>query len=233
MMNASKKLVMWSVFLVTANSGQVSRLRRDYQDELEAFTWSALVATGIAIQDNKIHSRMSEHIFIMNWLTVAKKRKIFSKLIINELDWLITQGTKKNVNAQLKFKIEYLYYTTTGDVTVQNSFFKFTYVIETLRNNGWESFLLSPGRWRKLSDSITASKGNFIFMDDAWLQVCFGPGGQILKSFCIRVSGDADFAKKLFRDNNLPVEFVKSTSNELHFFHFIPDDNVLLTADVD
>lgn len=202
----------------------VSQLRHNYQDELETFTWSALVAVGIAIHDNKIYSKMSEHLFIMNWLATAKKRKVFSKVVANELQWLMDEGKKKSINAQLKFKIEYLYATASGDVTMQNYYFKFTHVIESLRNNGWENFLLTPGKWRDLSESIKVRKGNFIFMDDARLQECFGIQGQILKPFCLRVYGDVEFAKSLFIKNNLPVEFVKHASNEFYYFYFLLDE---------
>lgn len=41
-------------------------------DALENFTWCALVALKTARMDNKIHSSFSEHIFILNWLAVAK-----------------------------------------------------------------------------------------------------------------------------------------------------------------
>lgn len=76
------------------DSGRVSTLRHHYQDDLETFT-GALVAIGIAIKDHKIYSKMSEHLFIMHWLAIAKKRKIFSKSIVSELQWLIDEGRKK------------------------------------------------------------------------------------------------------------------------------------------
>ena len=203
------------------DSGRVSTLRHHYQDDLETFTWSALVAIGIAIKDHKIYSKMSEHLFIMHWLAIAKKRKIFSKSIISELQWLIDEGKKKSINAQLKFKIEYLYATSSGDVTMQNDYFKFTHTIEVLRNNGWESFLLTPEKWQGLHESIKVRKGDFIFMDDARLQECFGVQGEIVKPFCIRVYGDIEFAKLTFIKHNLPVEFVKHISNEFHYFNFL------------
>ena len=187
------------------DSGRVSTLRHHYQDDLETFTWSALVAIGIAIKDHKIYSKMSEHLFIMHWLAIAKKRKIFSKSIVSELQWLIDEGKKKSINAQLKFKIEYLYATS----------------IEVLRNNGWESFLLTPEKWQGLHESIKVRKGDFIFMDDARLQECFGVQGEIVKPFCIRVYGDVEFAKLTFIKHNLPVEFVKHISNEFHYFNFL------------
>lgn len=205
------------------NLGKVSKSRHHYQDELEAFTWSALVAIGIAIQDHKIHSKMSEHIFIMHWLAIAKKRKLFSRSVANELQWLIDEGKKKNINAQLKFKIEYLYATSSGDVTMQNDYFKFTHTIEILRNNGWQNFLLTPEKWRNLHDKIKVRKGNFIFMDDTRLQECFGAQGEIVKPFCIRVYGDVEFAKSTFIKHHLPVEFVKDISNEFHHFQFLTD----------
>lgn len=201
----------------------MSKSRHHYQDELEAFTWSALVAIGIAIQDHKIHSKMSEHIFIMHWLAIAKKRKLFSRSVANELQWLIDEGKKKNINAQLKFKIEYLYATSSGDVTMQNDYFKFTHTIEILRNNGWQNFLLTPEKWRNLHDKIKVRKGNFIFMDDTRLQECFGAQGEIVKPFCIRVYGDVEFAKLTFIKHHLPVEFVKDISNEFHHFQFLTD----------
>ncbi len=203
------------------DSGRVSTLRHHYQDDLETFTWSALVAIGIAIKDHKIYSKMSEHLFIMHWLAIAKKRKIFSKSIVSELQWLIDEGKKKNINAQLKFKIEYLYATSSGDVTMQNDYFKFTHTIEVLSNNGWESFLLTPEKWQGLHESIKVRKGDFIFMDDARLQECFGVQGEIVKPFCIRVYGDVEFAKLTFIKHNLPVEFVKHISNEFHYFNFL------------
>ncbi|BBV32036.1 hypothetical protein STW0522CIT19_35220 [Citrobacter freundii] len=203
--------------------GKVSESRHHYQDELEAFTWSALVAIGIALQDHKIHSKMSEHIFIMHWLAIAKKRKLFSRSVANELQWLIDEGKKKSINAQLKFKIEYLYATSSGDVTMQNDYFKFTHTIEMLRNNGWQNFLLTPEKWRDLHDKIKVRKGNFIFMDDTRLQECFGAQGEIVKPFCIRVYGDVEFAKLTFIKHHLPVEFVKDISNEFHHFQFLTD----------
>ncbi|WP_288626352.1 DUF2913 family protein [uncultured Citrobacter sp.] len=205
------------------NLGKVSKSRHHYQDELEAFTWSALVAIGIALQDHKIHSKMSEHIFIMHWLAIAKKRKLFSRSVANELQWLIDEGKKKSINAQLKFKIEYLYATSSGDVTMQNDYFKFTHTIEMLRNNGWQNFLLTPEKWRGLHDKIKVRKGNFIFMDDTRLQECFGAQGEIVKPFCIRVYGDVEFAKLTFIKHHLPVEFVKDISNEFHHFQFLTD----------
>ena len=203
------------------DSGRVSTLRHHYQYDLETFTWSALVAIGIAIKDHKIYSKMSEHLFIMHWLAIAKKRKIFSKSIVSELQWLIDEGKKKSINAQLKFKIEYLYATSSGDVTMQNDYFKFTHTIEVLRNNGWESFLLTPEKWQGLHESIKVRTGDFIFMDDARLQECFGVQGEIVKPFCIRVYGDVEFAKLTFIKHNLPVEFVKHISNEFHYFNFL------------
>ncbi|HIH1543528.1 TPA: DUF2913 family protein [Salmonella enterica] len=111
------------------------------RDELSKVSWSALVAIGIAKRDNKINSKMAEHLFIMKWLAVAKKRKVFSKSVVKELHWLIDEGKQKSVNANLKFRLEYLYYKSSDDKAMHNSYFKLTRVIEKLKKNGVEKFL--------------------------------------------------------------------------------------------
>lgn len=57
------------------NLATVSKLRHNYQDELETFTWSALVAVGIAIHDHKIYSKMSEHLFYYELVSDSKKEE--------------------------------------------------------------------------------------------------------------------------------------------------------------
>lgn len=40
----------------------------------------------------------------MHWLAIAKKRKIFSKSIVSELQWLIDEGKKKTSMHNLNLK---------------------------------------------------------------------------------------------------------------------------------
>lgn len=84
--------------------------------------------------DNKIHSSFSEHIFIFNCLVVAKKRKLFSKLVAQNIDWLLIEGRSKGVNANLKFKIEYLRSVCCKKLVSQSILFRFTRAPARLKN---------------------------------------------------------------------------------------------------
>ncbi|EDO4742399.1 hypothetical protein GKG82_14000 [Salmonella enterica] len=48
---------------------------------LESFSWAALVAMKMAWRESNITSDFSEHVFIMNWLATARKRKLFPQTI--------------------------------------------------------------------------------------------------------------------------------------------------------
>ncbi|ECG5347896.1 DUF2913 family protein [Salmonella enterica] len=193
------------------------------RDELSKVSWSALVAIGIAKRDNKINSKMAEHLFIMKWLAVAKKRKVFSKSVVKELHWLIDEGKQKSVNANLKFRLEYLYYKSSDDKAMHNSYFKLTRVIEKLKKMGWKSFLLTPKQWGNLCEINQNRNNNHIFMDEVKLQRSFGNFGEITEPFYIRVDGDIDGAKCIFEKYELAISFLENTSDGLCFFHFKPE----------
>ena len=61
------------------DSGRVSTLRHHYQDDLETFTWSALVAIGIAIKDQDLlqNVRASIHYALAGYC--KKKKNIFEE----------------------------------------------------------------------------------------------------------------------------------------------------------
>jgi hypothetical protein len=189
-------------------------------DELSKFSWRALVAIGIAKWDNKINSKMAEHLFIMKWLSMARKRKVFSKSVVKELHWLIDEGKQKSINANLKFRLEYLYYKSSDDKAMHNSYFKLTRIIEKLKKHGWKSFLLTPKQWSNLYEINQKRNNNYIFMDEAQLQRSFGNFGEITEPFYIRVDGDIDGAKCTFKKYELVIDRIENTSDGLCLFHF-------------
>lgn len=54
---------------------------------LESFSWAALVAMKMAWREGNITSDFSEHVFIMNWLATARKRKLFPQTVSSEIDY--------------------------------------------------------------------------------------------------------------------------------------------------
>ncbi|EDU6367818.1 TPA: DUF2913 family protein [Salmonella enterica subsp. houtenae] len=74
---------------------------KDRSEILESFSWAALVAIKMAWQEGKITSDFSEHVFIMNWLATARKRKLFPRSVSSEIDWLISDGRAKGHHTEL------------------------------------------------------------------------------------------------------------------------------------
>lgn len=180
-------------------------------DALENFTWCALVALKIARIDNKIQSSFSEHIFIFNWLVVAKKRKLFSKLVAQDIDWLLMEGRSKGVNANLKFKIEYLCSVCCKKLVSQSVLFRFTRAFEKLKSIGWESYFIALGKWNVLLNVEINTPGNFIYISEQKVRECFGKNGALLCQLNLRVCGDVQTAEQVFNDNGLFLDIEQHT----------------------
>ncbi|WP_262121938.1 DUF2913 family protein [Serratia ficaria] len=69
--------------------------------ELAHFAWCLLVALRIEQQYGKSLSGLLEHLFIMRWLTNAQKRKLFSRSIAPDIHWLLSQGKRYGLGANL------------------------------------------------------------------------------------------------------------------------------------
>lgn len=183
------------------------------------FTWSALVAIKMAWKDKKISSPFTEHMFIMNWLSVAQKKKLFPKNVATDIDWLLSEGRSKGVNARLRFKIEYLRSTCEKENETKSALFRFTRVFELLNLSGWDCFLITVPKWKDISKSEISSPGNFIYVQERKVQECFGKDGGLLCQLKLRVSGDVEMAEHAFRAQDLNVEV--QHIDDLNQFYFI------------
>ncbi|ENA0198861.1 DUF2913 family protein [Salmonella enterica] len=154
---------------------------------------------------------------------MAKKRKLFPKIVASDLDWLLNEGRRKGINANLRFKIEYLKSTCHKDVKTQSLLFRFTHAIETLKEMGWESYLLTSEKWGTLSDGVLDSMGNYIFMEEVKLQNCFGINGELINSFMLRICGNVDVVRSVFETNNVGTEYQSDASGKQHFLCLIPE----------
>ncbi|EBF4234100.1 DUF2913 family protein [Salmonella enterica] len=201
-------------------------------DALEHFTWCALVALKFAEIDNKIHSSFSEHVFIINWLTVAKKRKLFSKLVAQDIDWLLMEGRNKGANANIKFKIEYLRSACCKKLTSQSVFFRFTRAFEKLNSMGWENYFIPLGKWKALLNAEINTPGNFIYMSEQKVRECFGKNGSLLCQLKLRVCGDVQTAEQVFNDNGLILDIEQHTELNQTFFVLLPEKNVMTCEDL-
>ncbi|EDT0779777.1 DUF2913 family protein [Salmonella enterica] len=62
-----------------------------------------------------------------------KKTKTSPRIVASDLNWLSGEGRRKGINANLKFKIEYLKSTCHKDVRAQALLFRFTHATGALK----------------------------------------------------------------------------------------------------
>lgn len=191
---------------------------RDRSEILESFSWSALVAIKIAWRDGRIISELSEHLFIMSWLATARKRKIFPRTVSAEMDWLINDGRLKGHHAGLRIKLEYIYSTCQKDISGQATYFRFTRVMEILKNAGWKGYLLTPAKWKILKHETFGDEENLIFMDESAVKISFDLNGRLTGALKLRVCGDIKMAAKIFEDNHLPVRTECQDKGRYYFY---------------
>lgn len=184
----------------------------DTTDLLGHFAWCAQVALGIARRDKTVTTPVQEHIFLMNWLTTAQKRKIFPREIAGEIDYLIRTGKQLGIVAGLKRKLIFIYKSCCEDINEQSDLFRLTYALEELKNNGWTSHTLSAADWKK------GWEGPFspaIYIELPALQAAFSNEGKQLKPLPIRVTGDTEYVSRMLSDLLYPSAIVSSTDNLL------------------
>ncbi|EAO8184434.1 DUF2913 family protein [Salmonella enterica] len=193
---------------------------------LESFSWAALVAMKMAWREGNITSGFSEHVFIMNWLATARKRKLFPLAVSSEIDYLINNGRMKGHNSGLRTKLEYIYSCCQKDISKQAAYFRFTRVMEVLKNEGWKGYLLTSAKWKSLRRENFGDKQNFIFMNETDVKVSFNSNGKLIHALELRVSGDIKKAESVFENHCLPVRTEFQDGGRYYFYLFPVLDSV-------
>ncbi|EAM5884555.1 DUF2913 family protein [Salmonella enterica] len=160
----------------------------DTTDLLGHFAWCAQIALGIARHDNIVTNSVQEHIFLMNWLTTAQKKKLFPREIACEIDYLIRLGKQQGIISGLKRKLTFIYKSCSEDISEQSDLFRLTFALEEIKNTGWKSHTLSTTDWEK------GWEGPFspaIYIELPALQAAFSDEGKQLEPLHIRITGDS------------------------------------------
>lgn len=104
--------------------------------ELAHLAWCLLTSVRLAQKEGKAQSSLEQHVFVMQWLLTAQKRKLFPKSVAPDIMWLLAQGKKYGFGANLLKKVEYIYRSSAGELAAQSDLFRFTYFVETLKTMG-------------------------------------------------------------------------------------------------
>ena len=75
-------------------------------EDLGHLAWYILVAVGLAREEGKVLSGLQTHMFIMQWLLTAQKRKLFPRMLASDIIWLQEQGKRYGPSARLYSKVD-------------------------------------------------------------------------------------------------------------------------------
>ncbi|HCC3327723.1 TPA: DUF2913 family protein [Salmonella enterica] len=173
-------------------------------EELAHLAWCILVAVGLARLEGRALSALQTHMFIMQWLLTAQKRKLFPRTLASDIIWLQEQGKRYGASARLYSKVEYIWLASSGELTQQSTLFRFTHMIDTLRTMGWVDWLVSAKEWEdkaKLAGNVCA-----IYTPKDVLHQVFTDKGELIKPMDLRLTGDISGIPALLAQCNLHAE---------------------------
>ncbi|AHE72389.1 hypothetical protein M942_00105 [Enterobacter ludwigii] len=173
-------------------------------EDLAHLAWCILAAVGLARQEGKALSGLQTHMFIMQWLLTAQKRKLFPRTLAPDIIWLQEQGKRYGPSARLYSKVEYIWLSSSGELTQQSTLFRFTYMIDTLRTMGWKDMLLSAKEWAE--GGTPAGNVCAIYTPKDELHTSFTEKGELIKPMELRLTGDISGIPALLAQCNLNAE---------------------------
>lgn len=171
--------------------------------ELAHLAWCILVAIKIARREGKALTALQTHMFIMQWLSNAQKRKVFPKSLAPDILWLLDQGKRYGPAARLYSKTEYIWLASSGELSNQSTLFRFTCMIDALRAMGWQDYLLSDAEWQSGWKSGTSSPT--VYIQKSSLHNSFTESGKLVKPLEIRLTGVSDGIYPLLEQCRLTV----------------------------
>ncbi|WP_187506073.1 DUF2913 family protein [Pantoea agglomerans] len=151
--------------------------------------WCALAALAFARQDGTVCSAAQENLFLTRWLATALKQHRFSREVAPDIEWLLEQGRQYGVSAKLAGKLDYLWRSGTGELSLQNDLFRLTYALETAKDMGWGYWLLNDQEWSERYASVLNAAVNGIYMFRPSLDAAFDDNGQQLTPIMARMTG--------------------------------------------
>lgn len=172
--------------------------------ELAHLAWCIIVAVKLARKEGKSLTPLQTHMFIMQWLSTAQKRKLFPKSLAPDIIWLQEQGKQKGPSARLYSKVEYIWLASSGELASQSTLFRFTCMIDTLRSMGWQDHLLSDTEWQdgwKCGTDISA-----VYTQKSQLHSSFTESGNLILPLEVRVTGVPDGIFPLLEQCGLKTE---------------------------
>lgn len=156
---------------------------------LSHLAFCALVALAIARQDGMARTPYADNLFLIRWLATAQKQKRFPKSVAIDITWLLERGRKYAAAGKLRHHLEYLWRSCSGNMAAQSDLFRLTYATETLKDQGWDNYVMDSREW-KSGTVPTPSQDNGFYVEKSTLNAAFTADGRHLLPVPFRIIGD-------------------------------------------
>nr|CAQ76578.1 hypothetical protein pGDT4_0067 [Yersinia pseudotuberculosis] len=151
----------------------------------------------------------AENLFLIRWLATAQKQKRFPKSVSIDITWLLERGRKHGVAGKLSLHLEYLWRSCSGNMAAQSDLFRLTYATETLKDQGWDNYVMESREW-KSGTILTPRLDNGFYVEKSVLNAAFTPDGRHLHPVPFRIIGDTMTFIQVMAEYSLHARVINS-----------------------
>lgn len=159
--------------------------------------WCGLVALHLARKCGTVSSPAQENLFLCRWLATAEKKRLFRRELANDIRWLLKEGRKKGLRADLPGKLEYLWRASTGSLLAQNDLFRLQHVMHAITLTGINYGVLTETEWEGRHAIRISPKVAGLFIRRADLDNGFNEYGIQIAPLAVRITADIPAVDKL------------------------------------
>lgn len=177
--------------------------------------WCGLIALHTARYEGTVSSPAQENLFLTRWLATAEKQRRFRRELASDIRWLLNEGRKKGMHADLPGKLEYLWRAGNGNLLEQNDLFRLQHALHSLKIMGWVYLVLSENEWSCRNQLKTGPSVQGIYLSHQNLNTAFDHSGLQVSPLEARITGDINALDALLQRSGWRRE-QSSEDEQLH-----------------
>lgn len=124
--------------------------------------------------------------------------------------WLLERGRKHGPAGKLRQHLEYLWRSCSGNLAEQSDLFRLRYATETLKDRGWDNYVMDNREWKSGVMPIPSQKNGF-YVEKTALNAAFMQDGSHLLPLHFRIVGDAAAFITVMAEYGLQAKLIDST----------------------
>lgn len=178
--------------------------------------WCALVALQNARDDGHAGSPAQENLFLVRWLALAEKQRRFRKELAADIRWLLREGRKKGVHADLPGKLHYLWHAGSGNLKEQNDLYRLQHALNAVQMSGWEYRVMTGSEWSGRNRKRLNTDVSGIYLNREVLSKGFDDDGRQCLPLQARITGNLASLDTLLEQSGWSREAVNGDDPQLH-----------------